>query len=244
MIENDEPVHGPRKYVGRTHVRRTYVRRRGRTTRAQARALETLSSRYCLDPEGGRIDFGSAYGRLAPIGLEIGFGMGHALVEWALERPDWNLLGVEIYRPGVGSALLALERNSSANVRLIEAPAEHVLTTRCRSDLLDEVRIFFPDPWPKKRHHKRRLLHPAFAALLADRLRPGGLVWVATDWEHYGRRIREVLDLEPALERERVLRLEPGQHGASTRARPCTRFEARGERLGHSVWDLRYTRKR
>jgi tRNA (guanine-N7-)-methyltransferase len=224
---------------------RTYLRRRGRTTRAQARALEELSGRYCLAPEGGVLDPGAAYGRSAPWGLEIGFGMGQALVDWALERPDWNLLGVEVYQPGIGSAMLALERHGVTTVRLLQAAAEPVLEDRLASSSLDEVRIFFPDPWPKKRHHKRRLLQAPVAALLADRLRPGGLLWLATDWEDYGRAMVEVLDGAGELVRERAPRVETGVGaGSADEARPRTRFESRGRRLGHAVWDLRYRRKR
>lgn len=225
---------------------RVYVRRRGRMTRAQARAVTELSPRYCLDAQApGLIDTLVAYGREAPLGLEIGFGMGQALVDWAQQRPDWNLLGLEVYQPGLGSAMLGLERLGLDNVRLLECPAEAVLDQRLASESLDEARIFFPDPWPKKRHHKRRLLQPDFAALLASRLKPGGVVWVATDWEDYGQWMLEVLDGEPALVAERPPRIEQDRDEADAgEARPGTRFEARGRRLGHRVWDLRYRRKR
>ena len=227
-----------------SHGSRTYLRRRGRTTPAQARALAELAARYCLGPEGGAIDPEDVYGRDAPFGLEIGFGMGHALIDWALDRPDWNLLGVEIYQPGVGSALLGLERHGIGNVRLIAAPVEPVVEKRLVGACLDEIRVFFPDPWPKKRHHKRRLVQTSFAALLAERLKPGGLMWLATDWDDYGRWMIEVLDAEPLLEREVVGKAEPRGETAAASSRPPTRFEDRGRRLGHAVWDVRYTRKR
>ncbi|MFW6092322.1 MAG: tRNA (guanosine(46)-N7)-methyltransferase TrmB [Pseudomonadota bacterium] len=204
-------------------------------TRAQARALETLSERYCLESGDGPLDPVRAFGRSAPLGLEIGYGMGQALLEWARERPDWNLLGVEVYQPGVGSALLGIEREALENVRLVEGPAEQLVEARLPPESLDEVRIFFPDPWPKKRHHKRRLIQSPFVATLAERLRPGALLWVATDWEPYAEWIVEVLDAEPSLIR---------QERETAPARPRTRFESRGLARGHRVWDLRYQRKR
>ncbi len=233
---------------------RTYVRRRGRQTRGQARALRELADRYLLDPTAAAdLDLARSFGRKAPLGLEIGFGMGQALVAWAQQRPEWNLLGVEVYQPGIGSAMLRLENAGSSNVRLLEAPAEWVLTHLVEPASLDEVRIFFPDPWPKKRHHKRRLVQPALARQVAERLRPGGLLWVATDWEDYAHWIIEVLDAEPGLAPRQPVRVETepdavtADAGAGARRaadRPLTRFEARGLRLGHRVWDLRYERKR
>ncbi|HEX7034592.1 MAG TPA: tRNA (guanosine(46)-N7)-methyltransferase TrmB [Pseudomonadales bacterium] len=227
---DDKPAHAPR----------LYLRRRGRRTRAQARALDTLAPRYCLEP-GAPIEPAAVFGRAAPFGVEIGFGMGQALIDWALACPDWNLLGVEVYEPGIGSALLGIERHGLGNVRLVEGDAEQVLERCLAPDSVDEVRIFFPDPWPKKRHHKRRLVQPAFVALLARRLRPGGLVWLATDWEEYAQWIAAVFDAETAFEALRPPQVESDQPDAE---RPRTRFEARGRRLGHAVWDLRYVRKR
>lgn len=196
------------------------------------------------------------------MGLEIGFGMGQALIQWAMERPDWNLLGIEVYQPGLGSAMLGLERHGIDNVRLLEAPAESVLEHRLAPACLDEARIFFPDPWPKKRHHKRRLIQPAFVSLIASRLKPGAVLWLATDWEPYGEWMVEVLDAEPALQRERAPRVAASEAGmcetcaggtgdddgadpeTGGETRPRTRFESRGRALGHRVWDLRYLRRR
>jgi tRNA (guanine-N7-)-methyltransferase len=229
---------------------RTYLRRRGRLTRAQARALVELSERYCLASADCLLEPSRIFGRDAPVGLEIGFGMGHALIDWALARPHWNLLGLEVYQPGIGSAMLALEREGIVNVRLLEAPAELVLESRLDAASLDEVRIFFPDPWPKKRHHKRRLLQPEFATLLASRLRPDARLWVATDWDEYARWIVDVLDAEPELLREPEPRERDSVTGqretgaAAQTQRPRTRFECRGLRLGHQVRDLCYRRKR
>jgi tRNA (guanine-N7-)-methyltransferase len=225
---------------------RTYLRRRGRMTRGQSRALAELSESYCVASGDELLDPVTVFGRTAPLGIEIGFGMGQSLVEWAVERPHWNLLGLEVYQPGIGSALLAFERHGISSVRLLEAPAERVLTDRLAPGSLDEVRIFFPDPWPKKRHHKRRLLQPRFAALLASRLRPDGVLWIATDWEDYGQWMVDVLDADAGFQRERAPRVGPRPLGGAEQAehRPRTRFEARGLQLGHQVWDLRYRRKR
>lgn len=214
-------------------------------TRGQARALEHLSPRYLAAFDRAALDPQSLFGRRAPLGLEIGFGMGQALVDWALRRPDWNLLGIEVYQPGLGSVMLGLEDHGIDNVRLLEAPAEDVLAYGVADASLDEVRIFFPDPWPKKRHHKRRLIQPGLAALLVRRLRPGGVLWVATDWEDYADWISAVLDGEEALEAAPGgAACAEGSAEPTERQRPLTRFESRGLRRGHRVWDLRYLRKR
>jgi len=214
---------------------RAYIRRRGRMTTGQARALQQLEG-YRLNSDGPPLVLAEVFGRTAPVGLEIGFGMGHALLTWAQRSPDWNLLGVEIYQPGVGALLLGLERDGLRNVRVMEVAAETLLTTRLASASLDEVRIFFPDPWPKTRHHKRRLIQSAFVALLADRLRPGGRLWLATDWMPYAEWMVDLMAREP--------RFVPDPEDAETAARDRveTRFEARGLRLGHKIRDLRYRR--
>lgn len=225
--------------------RRTYVRRRGRMTRGQARALHLLAERFGIDPESGPIDLPALFQRSAPLGLEIGFGMGHALLDWARERPDWNLLGSEIYQPGIGAALLGLKREGLDNVRLVPAPAEHLLERQLAPGVLDEVRIFFPDPWPKLRHHKRRLLQPQFVRLLTERMAADGLLWVATDWEEYAQWIVAVLDAEPGLSAVAEPRVTTAAAAAAADlvdGRPRTRFEARGIKLGHRLWDLRYRR--
>jgi tRNA (guanine-N7-)-methyltransferase len=215
---------------------RTYIRRRGRLTRAQARALDTLSADYLLAPSALCAGVSEHFERPGPLGLEIGFGMGHALLDWARQRPAWNLVGVEIYEPGVGAALLGLEREALGNVRLVQAPVELVLEC-LPAGSLEEVRIFFPDPWPKARHHKRRLLQPDFIRLVTGRMAEGALLWIATDWEDYADSIIRVLDAEPGLAPAAESGPDPTFH-----ARPRTRFEARGIRLGHRVWDLRYRR--
>ena len=210
-------------------------------TTGQARALEQLTDRYCLPLGLEPSDAENAFARAGPIGLEIGFGMGQALLRWAAERPDWNLFGVEVYQPGIGSLLLGLERQQLSNVRVFEAAAEDVLAKSFGASSIDEVRIFFPDPWPKKRHHKRRLIQDEFVSLLVERLRPGGRLWLATDWEPYARWMLKVLEAQSELVSESAA---GGDLSQGARQRLETRFEARGKRLGHGVWDLVYYRKR
>lgn len=210
---------------------RAYIRRRGRLTAGQTRARETLGQ-FCVADVNELRSPESIFGRHAPLGLEIGFGMGQALLEWATARPDWNLLGLEIYAPGTGALLLGIERLGLANLRALEVHAEVALQEGLLPASLDEVRIFFPDPWPKARHHKRRLIQPAFVALLAERLRPGGRLWLATDWAPYAEWMQTVLGGEPRL----LADTAPGT------SRVETRFEARGRRLGHGITDLVYRR--
>ena len=206
-------------------------------TRGQRRALEELGSRFCIDPERSSPIDSTDFGRTAPLGLEIGFGMGHALLAWAQQAPDWNLVGIEVYQPGIGALLLGIERLELCNLRVVEAPAESALRTLFLPENLDEVRVFFPDPWPKKRHHKRRLVQPEFVTLLAARLKPGARLRLATDWEPYAEWMRSVLDANPLLVNAAV-----GGFASRPDARPVTNFEARGQRLGHAVWDLEYRR--
>ncbi|MCB1683239.1 MAG: tRNA (guanosine(46)-N7)-methyltransferase TrmB [Pseudomonadales bacterium] len=217
---------------------RPFLRRRGRITRGQQRALESLSARYCVDVTHLTSIDATLFGRAAPVGLEIGFGMGHALLDWACQAPEWNLLGIEVYQPGIGALLLGVERLEIDNVRVIESPAEVALARWIAEASLDEVRIFFPDPWPKKRHHKRRLLQPDFAALLCSRLRPGGRLLLATDWEPYAHWMYTVLEQTRGL-----INVWETQFGPRAEERPITNFEARGQRLGHAVWDLEYRRE-
>lgn len=221
-------------------VIRSFVRREGRMTDGQKAALERLSARYSLDPIEGPIDFGAAFGRVAPLSFEIGFGAGDALLARAQARPDWNHVGVEVHRPGVGRALIRAEQMGLANLRVMTRDAVEILREQVAPAALNEVVIEFPDPWHKKRHHKRRLVQAEFARLLADRLAADGVLRLATDWAEYAVQMREVLDAEPAF-----VTLSTREDGCIDRptTRPLTRFEARGERLGHSVFDLAYRRR-
>ena len=199
-------------------------------TRGQRRALATLANRYVVDPEPG--DWPREFGRAAPIGVEIGFGMGQALLDWAAAQPDMNLVGVDIYEPGIGALLAGIERGELPNVRVLWGEAEELLEAKFQPASIAETHIWFPDPWPKKRHHKRRLIRPAFTALLADRLAPGGILRIATDWAPYAAWIAQVLDAQSLL-----------QPAKPSSERSETRFEARGRRLGHEIREFHYQRK-
>jgi tRNA (guanine-N7-)-methyltransferase len=219
---------------------RSFVRREGRMTDGQKAALDRLFPRYSLDPIAGPLDFESVFGRRAPLSFEIGFGAGDALLARAQSRPDWNHVGVEVHRPGVGRTLIRAEQMGLENLRVMTRDAVEILRDQVAPGSLHEVVIEFPDPWHKKRHHKRRLVQPAFARLLAERLAPGGVLRLATDWAEYAVQMRDVLDAEPAFE---TLSTRPDGTVERPATRPLTRFEARGTRLGHAVSDLAYRRR-
>jgi tRNA (guanine-N7-)-methyltransferase len=220
------------------HLRkvRSFVRRPGRATAAQRRAFAELLPRYDADAAAGPLDLPRVFGRDARRVLDIGFGDGEALVTNAVNNPAVDYLGVEVHEPGIGHLLLLLEHTAVTNVRVIARDAAEVVPQLLPPASFDAVDLFFPDPWPKKRHHKRRLVQPPFVAELARVLKPGGFLHVATDWADYARHTREVLAADTrfeALEREQ-LRTDP------LAARPPTKFERRGLRLGHEVCDLYY----
>ncbi|HWN05975.1 MAG TPA: tRNA (guanosine(46)-N7)-methyltransferase TrmB [Steroidobacteraceae bacterium] len=217
---------------------RSYVLRTGRMTGAQKRALEELLPRYGIPFTPVPLDFDRAFGRAAPRVLEIGFGNGDMLVELASASPGADFIGVEVHPPGVGHCLLAIESRGLANVRVVAHDAVEVLGRQVPESSLDEVLLYFPDPWPKKRHHKRRIVQRAFASLVASRLKPGGRFKLATDWEPYAAWMLEVLNACPGLENASAIGacIERPERGA-------TRFEMRGRRLGHAVFDLEYVRR-
>jgi tRNA (guanine-N7-)-methyltransferase len=215
---------------------RSFVIRGGRITDAQQRALETSWPKFGIEFSPEPLDLDAVFGRSAPRVCEIGFGNGEHLLELATAHPDRDYLGIEVHRPGVGRLLLGVEQRELSNVRVICHDAVEVLQHQIPPASLDELLILFPDPWPKKRHHKRRLIQPAFVELAASRLRHGGLIRLATDWEPYAQQMLEVLSSCSALEN-----LSP--HGGFVERpeeRRATRFERRGERLGHGVWDLAF----
>ena len=216
---------------------RSFVRRQGRMTPAQERAFTTLMDCYAVPAQPETVDLPELFGRVAPTLLEIGFGTGEALVEFARTHPDWNALGIEVHQPGVGRLLNAVDKEGLAHVRVHAEDAVPFLSNRLRPSQLDRIHVFFPDPWPKKRHHKRRLIQPDFIALLSRHLKPGGVLHLATDWEEYAYQMAEVLGNRPELasaSQEAFIPRPP--------ERPLTRFEQRGRRLGHGVWDLCCTR--
>ena len=213
---------------------RSFVRRAGRMTDAQQRALVELWPRFGVPPGDGVLDLAALYARGAPCTLEIGFGNGDHLAARAQAEPERDFLGVEVHLPGIGHLLRAAAAANLGNLRVIEQDAVDVLRTRIAPGALDEVQILFPDPWPKKRHHKRRLMQPEFAALVASRMRTGGRLHLATDWAPYAEQMREVLGTCTLL-------VPLGSGDPAGRA--ATRFERRGLRLGHAVSDLSYLRR-
>ena len=225
---------------------RSFVRREGRMTDSQKRAIEELWPRYGLDAPAGRglgplpqaAFLAQAFGRAAPVVLEIGFGNGEHLLARAQAEGDKDFLGVEVHRPGVGRVLNRAAAAELRNLRVACADAIEVLRDWLPGRCLAEIVVYFPDPWPKKRHHKRRLVQPEFGRLAASRLAPGGLLRLATDWAHYATHMRLTLDAEPLLENL------AGVAGFVARPaeRPLTRFETRGVKLGHAVFDLIYRR--
>lgn len=217
---------------------RSFVLRQGRFTPAQQRAFAQHWTQFGVDYHAQPRDLDALFGRRAEHVLEIGFGNGEALAFAAAAQPERDLIGIEVHRPGVGRALNALVDQGLRNVRVYCHDAVEVLRNEIAPGALDEVRIFFPDPWHKKRHHKRRLIQPAFVELLVSRLRVGGVLHLATDWADYARQMWEVLDAQPQLKNQ----AGPGGSVARPPWRPATHFELRGLRLGHGVWDLLYER--
>lgn len=216
---------------------RSFVRREGRLTPSQRRALETLWPQYGISP-AGILDLSDLFGRDAPCTLEIGFGNGDALLAMATREPDTNFIGIDVHRPGIGHLLLALEKHELTNVRVIDADAVEVLKNSLGTASLDRVLLFFPDPWPKQRHHKRRILQPGFIELVADRLRPGGIFHMATDWEDYAVQMLSLMDASRTF----VNCAGTGRYSSRPDYRPVTRFERRGRRKGHTVRDLVFRR--
>jgi len=216
---------------------RSYVLRQGRVTEAQARAVARLMPVYGIAFSPAPLDIERAFGRRAPKILEIGFGMGETTAAIAAAHPERDYLGIEVHTPGVGALLRHVESLGLTNVRVIQHDAVEVVGRMIAPGVLDGVHVFFPDPWPKKRHHKRRLLQPEFVHLLGTRLKPGAYLHAATDWEDYAGQMLEVLSAEPLLENTAT--------GFAPRPeeRPLTKFETRGTRLGHGVWDLVFRRR-
>jgi len=212
---------------------RSFVLRTGRMTPAQQRALDEHWAGKGLEREQGRLDFERVFGRRAPVVLEIGFGMGQSLVEMARAAPDMDFIGIEVHRPGVGKLLHGMAEQGVENIRAYCDDAVEVLEQCIADDSLAAVQIFFPDPWHKKKHHKRRLIQPAFLQLLRRKLAPGGVLHVATDWQDYAEHILEVLSQAEGFKNQAGEGYAPRPE-----RRPTTKFEKRGERLGHGVWDL------
>jgi tRNA (guanine-N7-)-methyltransferase len=219
---------------------RSFVMRAGRMTVGQTRALEDLWPRYGLDYSPAALDLDAVFGRRAPRTLEIGFGNGEHLARLAAAHPERDYLGIEVHRPGVGHLLMLAEKTGLANLRVSDHDAVEVLREQIPAAGLDEVLVLFPDPWHKKRHHKRRLIQPPFVELLASRLAAGGVLRLATDWEEYALQMLDVLRGASALFTNLS---STGDWMPRPDERAPTRFEKRGARLGHGVWDLAFQRR-
>jgi tRNA (guanine-N7-)-methyltransferase len=226
----DKPSH-PHRAI------RSFVLRAGRMGSGQVKALETLGPRYVLPYKAERLDFDHAFGRHAPTVLEIGFGLGGATAEIAAARPQDDFIGIEVHTPGVGALLQRIEERGLTNLRLIQHDAVEVLRDMIAPGSLAGIHVYFPDPWHKKKHNKRRLIQAPFVKALSARLAPGGYLHCATDWQPYAEQMLEVLGAEPSLANTAT--------GYAERPdwRPLTKFENRGIKLGHGVWDLMFTKR-
>jgi tRNA (guanine-N7-)-methyltransferase len=219
---------------------RSFVRRTGRTTVGQAKAFDELGPKFLLPYAPTAIDFVAVYGRSAPVILEIGFGMGEATAHIAALMPEKNFLCCEVHTPGVGALLKRISEQGLGNIRIVQHDAVQVLEHMLAPHSLDGVHIFFPDPWHKKKHNKRRLIQPPLIAQLVTRLKPGAYLHCATDWQPYAEQIHAVLSDQPLLKNT----AEPSGDGYAPKPpyRPLTKFENRGIKLGHGVWDLVFER--
>ncbi|MCS4508702.1 tRNA (guanosine(46)-N7)-methyltransferase TrmB [Xylophilus ampelinus] len=216
---------------------KSFVRRAGRTTSGQAKAFETLGSTYILPYRPEPLDLVAAFGRAVPTVLEIGFGMGEATARIAALMPEKNFLCCEVHEPGVGALLKRIGEHGLTNIRIVQHDAVEVVDRMLAPDVLAGLHLFFPDPWHKTRHNKRRLVQPAWVARVAARIATGGYLHCATDWEPYAQQMLEVLSAEPLLRNSTATGFAP-----RPAYRPLTKFENRGIRLGHGVWDIVFTR--
>ncbi|MEM9243795.1 MAG: tRNA (guanosine(46)-N7)-methyltransferase TrmB [Pseudomonadota bacterium] len=213
---------------------RSFVRRQGRITPSQCRAFETYGEHYILNSQDGKLDVGDVFGRQADCIVEIGFGMGDTLLSQARQQRDKNFIGIEVYRPGVGALLANMVKQDVGNIRIYNEDAVEVLEHCIDDACLAAVHIYFPDPWPKKRHQKRRLIQTEFLSLLQKKLKIGGVLHLATDWEHYAEQMLTTLNATPGFKNG----MADGGFSPRPETRPLTKFERRGIKLGHSVWDL------
>ncbi|ACC69797.1 tRNA (guanosine(46)-N7)-methyltransferase TrmB [Paraburkholderia phymatum] len=249
LMGDDAPGHEPPESAGTAgdaaasenalHRRRirSFVTRAGRVSTGQRRAMDELGPRFVVPYAPQQPDWEAVFGRRAPRILEIGFGMGATTAEIASHRPHDDFLGVEVHEPGVGALLKLMGEQNLSNIRIIQHDAVEVLENMIAPHSLGGVHIFFPDPWHKARHHKRRLIQPKFVALLVSRMKPGAYIHCATDWQNYAEQMLEVLGAEPALENT------ADDYAPRPDYRPVTKFEKRGLRLGHGVWDLIFRRR-
>ena len=212
---------------------RSFIRRQGRLTTGQQQALDNYWDTYCLDP-GADYQFREVFGRDAPLIVEIGFGNGDSLAKMAAANPDIDYIGIEVHRPGVGHLMMLLHQQGLHNVRIYCHDAIEILEQKIPDNSLTGVHLFFPDPWPKKKHHKRRIVQPSFVNLLLTKLKPDGYFHAATDWQNYAEAMLAVLSETPNMHNTN----QTNDYCERPAYRPLTKFEQRGLRLGHGVWDL------
>ena len=217
---------------------RSYVIRAGRLTRSQRKALDQYGHKFIVPYSNTPIDLAAVFPQTGPLNVEIGFGMGDSLLAMAADQPDHNFLGIEVHPPGVGKALMGIVEKELSNLRIIQHDAKEVLQHAIAPNSVDRLLVLFPDPWPKKRHHKRRLIQPGFISLAASRLQPNGVIHLATDWEEYAQQMLQVLEAEAQLDNV----IAPEEFWSQPE-RPATKFEQRGQRLGHGVWDLLFRKR-
>lgn len=217
---------------------RSFIRRQGRITHGQQHALENYWESYCLDPNLD-YDFAELFGRKAPLVIEIGFGNGESLVQMAADNPGVDYLGIEVHRPGVGHLMMKLAEHELTNVRIFCHDAIEIMENRIADNSLAGVQLFFPDPWPKKKHHKRRIVQPSFVKLLIRKLQKSGYFHAATDWQPYAESMLSVLSAEEAI----INTSRTHDYCKRPVSRPLTKFEQRGVRFGHSVWDLIFVKR-
>ncbi|PJD95887.1 MAG: tRNA (guanosine(46)-N7)-methyltransferase TrmB [Legionella sp.] len=213
---------------------KSYVLRAGRVSNRQQQGLDQWLKEYELPLNHAPWNYAEFFGRTSDVIVEIGFGMGHSLLTMAKENPHLDYIGIEVHKAGVGSLVADVHEQQVSNIRIIAHDAVEVFQTQLADHSLGGVQIFFPDPWHKKRHHKRRLIQPAFIHLLAQKIKPGGFIHCATDWQDYAEHMLDVLSHEPLLHNQQ----QQGGYSPRPASRPLTKFEQRGERLGHGVWDL------
>lgn len=220
---------------------RSFVRREGRLTKGQEAAIERCWSTMGIDFQPQQLNWSTLFGNEQPVVLEIGFGMGASLVEMAKKNPTTNFIGIEVHRPGVGACLAAADEAELTNLKVMCHDAVEVFAQMIPNDSLAKVQLFFPDPWHKKRHHKRRIVQPEFVEMLRQKLRlQEGVFHMATDWENYAEHMLAVMDQAPNFENL----AQDGGYIPRPEDRPLTKFEQRGHRLGHGVWDIQYRRIR
>jgi tRNA (guanine-N7-)-methyltransferase len=223
--------------LSKRHIR-SFVLRQGRVSVAQQRAIDNLQPRYGIPHVARPLDLAQAFRRTAPVILEIGFGMGDSTATIAQAHPENDYLALEVHTPGVGNLLKLIDLEQLNNIRIMQHDAVEVLRDMIAANTLDGVHIFFPDPWHKARHNKRRLIQTPFIAQLVQKLKPGGYIHVATDWQDYAEQVLRVLSAEPLLENTAT------DYAPRPDYRPLTKFEQRGLKLGHGVWDLVFRRKK